>query len=172
MAIALAVTVFYVLFLLNPAYRGNPWLWGVLLFAEGLTVFQALGTWWTILADDDRPDTPQVFSWRRRLVSGELTPTIDVLITVCGDPLDIVLGTVRAARDMQVAHKTWVLDDGRSDELRFACLAEGVRYLRRDSSEHAPESSRASARNDRPHTVGARDGGPARNAEASSALAA
>ena len=135
--IALAATVFYVLFLLNPAYRGNPWLWGVLLFAEGLTVFQALGTWWTILGNDDRPDTPQVFSWRRRLVSGELTPTIDVLITVCGEPLDIVLGTVRAARDMQLAHKTWVLDDGRSDELRDACLTEGVLYLRRSSSEHA-----------------------------------
>ena len=47
------------------------------------------------------------------------------------------IGTVRAARDMQLDHKTWVLDDGRSDEPQQACLAEGVRYLRREGREHA-----------------------------------
>jgi cellulose synthase (UDP-forming) len=56
---------------------------------------------------------------------------------VCGEPIDIVLGTVRAARDMRVAHNTWVLDDGRSDELRQACSRERVGYLRRDDRRDA-----------------------------------
>jgi cellulose synthase/poly-beta-1,6-N-acetylglucosamine synthase-like glycosyltransferase len=136
-ATALVVTVFYILFLLDPGYRGDTWLWVILLFAEGLTVFQALGTWWTILAHDGRPDSPDVYLMRRRLLTGEERPSIDVFVTVCGEPIDIVLGTVRAARDMRIAHRTWVLDDGRSDELEQTCRIEGVGYLRREGREHA-----------------------------------
>lgn len=134
---ALAATIFYITFLLDPDNRGDPWLWGFLLFAEGLTVFQALGTWWTIIAHDNRSEPPEVFAFRRRLLDGEQTATVDVFVTVCGEPIDIVLGTVRAARDMQLPHLTWVLDDGHSDELREACRVEQVRYLRRENRDHA-----------------------------------
>jgi cellulose synthase (UDP-forming) len=132
--VALAVTLFYMIFLLNPAYRGNFWIWILVLFAEGITIFNALAMWWTVLAHTPRPDPPEVYAWRRRLTTGTLAPSIDVFITVYGEPLEIVLVTVRAARDMRVAHKTWVLDDGNSDALRDACVAEGVGYLRR--TEH------------------------------------
>jgi len=134
---ALIATVFYMVFLLNPAYRGNPWLWILVVLAEGLVVFQALATWWTILAHHSLPDPPEVYTWRRKLASGELTPTVDVFITVYGEPLEIVLGTLRAARDMQVAHNTWILDDGDSDELRDAAALEGVGYKRRKVHDHA-----------------------------------
>jgi cellulose synthase (UDP-forming) len=135
--VALIATVFYMVFLLNPDYRGNPWVWGLVVLSEGLVVFQALATWWTVLVNDPLPDPPEGSLWRRRLAAGELTPTVDVFITVYGEPLEIVLGTVRAARDMHVAHKTWVLDDGDSDELRDACAQEGVGYLRREVHDHA-----------------------------------
>jgi cellulose synthase (UDP-forming) len=136
-ATALIMTVFYLIFLLNPAYRGDVWLWVLLVLAEGLTVSHALGTWWTIGAYDTRPDLPEVYAWRRALAAGELTPSVDVFITAYGEPLDIVIGTVRAARDMAVDHETWVLDDGRSDALQAACAAEGVGYLRREDRQHA-----------------------------------
>ena len=135
--LALVVTLYYVVFLLNPAYRGNPWLWGAVVAAEGLTVFQALGTWWTVLANQGHPDTTEVVLNRRRLATGAWTPTIDVFITACGEPLEIVTGTIRAARDMSVEHRTWILDDGGSDELRDACAELGVGYLRRGDSAHA-----------------------------------
>jgi cellulose synthase (UDP-forming) len=134
---ALAVTLFYMIFLLNPAYRGNTWVWVLVLFAEGITIFNALAMWWTVLVHTPHPDPPEVYAWRRRLVSGELKPTIDVFITVYGEPLEIVLVTVRAARDMAVEHRTWVLDDGSSDEVRDAAAAEGVGYLRRKEHLHA-----------------------------------
>src|SRR3954462_12700107 len=54
---ALLATMFYQLFLLNPAYRGPAWLWLAMLLAEGLTALHAIGTWWTILAHDDRPES-------------------------------------------------------------------------------------------------------------------
>jgi cellulose synthase (UDP-forming) len=136
-AAALAVTLFYMIFLLNPAYRGNPWIWGLVLFAEGITIFNALAMWWTVLVFAPRPDPPEVYAWRRRLVSGDLHPTVDVFITVYGESLEIVRETMRAARDMQVEHRTWVLDDGDSDEVRDAAAAEGVGYLRRKEHLHA-----------------------------------
>jgi cellulose synthase (UDP-forming) len=135
--VALAVTLFYMIFLLNPAYRGNTWVWVLVLFAEGITIFNALAMWWTVLVHTPRPDPPEVYAWRRRLISGELKPTIDVFITVYGEPLEIVLVTMRAARDMVVEHKTWVLDDGDSDEMRDAAAREGVGYLRRKEHLHA-----------------------------------
>jgi cellulose synthase (UDP-forming) len=134
---ALAVTLFYMIFLLNPAYRGNTWVWVLVLFAEGITIFNALAMWWTVLVHTPHPDPPEVYAWRRRLLSGELRPTIDVFITVYGEPLEIVLVTVRAARDMAVEHRTWVLDDGSSDEVRDAAAREGVGYLRRKEHLHA-----------------------------------
>jgi cellulose synthase (UDP-forming) len=135
--VALGVTLFYAIFLLNPAYRGNIWVWLLVLFAEGITVFNALAMWWTVLVHTPHPDTPEVYAWRRRLATGDLKPTIDVFITVYGEPLEIVLETIRAAREMQVEHKTWVLDDGDSDELQAACAEEGVGYLRRKEHNHA-----------------------------------
>jgi cellulose synthase/poly-beta-1,6-N-acetylglucosamine synthase-like glycosyltransferase len=136
-ALALGVTIFYMVFLLNPAYRGTPWLWVLVLLAEGTTVCNALAMWWTVLAYQPQPDPPEVYAWRRLLATGALTPSVDVFITVYGEPLEIVVETIRAARDMRVAHETWVLDDGDSDELRSTCAREGVRYLRRREHTHA-----------------------------------
>ncbi|GIE99425.1 glycosyltransferase family 2 protein [Paractinoplanes rishiriensis] len=136
-AVALAVTLYYMVFLLNPAYRGDVWVWALVLFAEGITIFNALAMWWTVLVFVPRPDPPEVYAWRRQLLAGELTPTIDVFITVYGEPLDIILVTIRAAREMRVPHRVWVLDDGDSDEVRAAADAEGVGYLRRKEHLHA-----------------------------------
>lgn len=136
-ALALLAALYYSLFLLNPHYRGDTWLWIIVLCAEGLTVFQALGTWWTILAHSDEPPAPGVYYWRRLLLDGALKPTVDVFITVAGEPIEIVTLTIRAAQDMQLEHKVWVLDDGDSDELRDHCAAVGAGYLRREGRAHA-----------------------------------
>jgi cellulose synthase (UDP-forming) len=134
---ALVATVAYQLFLLTPAYRGIWWLWTATVVAEGLTAFHAIGTWWTILAHDDRPEPANVTVWRNRLRAGAPVPTIDVFITACGEPPELVRATMRAARDMRLTHRTWVLDDGGSDELRRLCVEERVGYLRRADRAHA-----------------------------------
>lgn len=134
---ALLATMFYQLFLLNPAYRGPLWLWTAMLLAEGLTALHAIGTWWTILAHDDRPEPVNATVWRNRLRAGAAPPTIDVFITAYGEAPELVRRTVVAARDMELAHQTWVLDDGRSEELARVCDEEGVGYLRREGRAHA-----------------------------------
>lgn len=44
---------------------------------------------------------------------------------------------MRAAVAMRGAHRTWVLDDGRSDEVRLLAAEEGASYVRRLSSNGA-----------------------------------
>jgi cellulose synthase (UDP-forming) len=134
---ALIATIFYQTFLLDPAYRGPLWLWAAMLLAEGLTALHVIGTWWTILANDDRPEPVNATVWRNRLRAGAAAPTMDVFVTAYGEPPELVRRTVVAARDMELPHQTWVLDDGRSDELARVCAEEGVGYLRRSDRAHA-----------------------------------
>jgi cellulose synthase (UDP-forming) len=135
---ALLATLSYQLFLFTPAYRGPTWLWVPLLVAEGLVAFQTMGSWWTILAHDDRAESAQVSMWRNRLsVQSSPPPTMDVFITAYGEPPELVRRTMQAARAMSLEHRTIVLDDGRSDVLRDIAREEDVEYQRRDGREHA-----------------------------------
>ena len=135
--LALLVTASYQLFLLDPSHRGNTVLWAAMITAELITAAAAVGTWWTILAHTDRTESADVTVWRNRLRARERPPTIDVFITAYGEPVALVAATVIAARDMELEHETFVLDDGHSDELRGVCEELGVHYLRREGSEHA-----------------------------------
>ena len=135
--VALLATASYQLFLLDPEHRGNTVLWVAMIVAELTIAAAAVGTWWTILAHSDQPESPDVAVWRNRLRAGERPPTIDVFITAYGEPVHLVMATAVAARDMDLAHETFVLDDGDSDALRDACAAAGVHYLRRPGSAHA-----------------------------------
>src|SRR5689334_6952838 len=75
---ALLATLFYQSFLLDPQYRGPVWLWAAMLLAEGLTAAHAIGTWWTILAHDNRDEPGAVTVRRNRLRAGADVPGIDV----------------------------------------------------------------------------------------------
>ncbi len=134
---ALLATLFYQLFLINPAYRGPTWLWITMLLAEGLTALHLIGTWWTILAHDDRPEPVDVTVWRNRLRTGAEAPSIDVFITAYGEDPALVRRTMVAARNMVLPHETYVLDDGDSDELQRLAAEVGVHYLRREGGRHA-----------------------------------
>lgn len=142
----------YASFLLNPANRGD-WLpWMLVIVAEGVLVLHALLAMWTVLAGAKSPRDENYYATRRRLF-GDHTPTPDypaapdwplligghrvnvaVFITTYGEPLDVIARTVTAARGLWGRHTTWILDDGRSDEVRDLAARLGVRYLRRLSS--------------------------------------
>lgn len=55
--------------------------------------------------------------------------TVDVFITTYNEPIDLVLKTAMAARDMTYPHKTWILDDGNRPEFRLAAETIGVGYI-------------------------------------------
>lgn len=57
--------------------------------------------------------------------------TVDVFVTTYNEPIEMVVATATAARDIRYPHQTWVLDDGNRDELRIAAERIGVGYLTR-----------------------------------------
>lgn len=56
---------------------------------------------------------------------------IDVLIPVYREPLSVIRRTLLAARDIEYPHQTFVLDDGRRQEIRKLAEELGIHYLSR-----------------------------------------
>lgn len=155
--LALIGIVAYGAFLLNPANRGDLLPWLLVIVAETILVFHALMAMWTILAGQRNPRT---FAWhasRERLYDADTNaalgvtddPTrwplhldgrqvnVDLLITVYGESLDVIRRTASAALAVRGAHGTWILDDGRSDEVRTLAAELGCHYVRRLTSHGA-----------------------------------
>lgn len=135
-------------FLLNPANRGDLLPYVMVIGAESILVGHALLAMWTILAGSV---DPRDFAYHRtrRLLFGRASAGqpqewplqiddqrvyVDVFVTVYGEDIDVIRRTVRAAVAIKGRHRTWVLDDGRSDEVREMASEEGARYVRRLSS--------------------------------------
>lgn len=155
--LASAGIVVYAVFLLNPANRGD-WLpYAMVMAAETVLVVHALLAMWTVLsashdprgfhfhhAQDRMYDVADIVRARAEDRPHEWTMylrdramTVDVFITTYGEDVGTIRRTVTAALGMQGAHRTWVLDDGRSDEVRDLAAELGARYIRRLSSNGA-----------------------------------
>ena len=149
--------LYYGWFLLRPSNRGDVLPWLLVIVAESILVFHGLASMWTILAGyrDRRdwvyyatranlydPNDPEVLAnpddpsaWPLRM-DGGIVP-VDVLITVYGEPLDVIQRTAEAALAIRGRHATWILDDGRSDDVQALAAELGCRYVRRLSSNGA-----------------------------------
>jgi cellulose synthase (UDP-forming) len=57
--------------------------------------------------------------------------TVDVFVTTYNEPVELVLRTAEAARDITYPHRTWVLDDGSRPDRAAAARAAGVGYIER-----------------------------------------
>jgi cellulose synthase (UDP-forming) len=76
-----------------------------------------------------------VWRIRQRPVAPPPPPdaTVDVFVTTYDEPVELLMTTARAARDITYPHRTWVLDDGARPAVREAALAAGVGYLTRST---------------------------------------
>ncbi|WP_233580039.1 glycosyltransferase [Frondihabitans sp. PhB188] len=138
-------------FLLNPANRGDLLPYCMVIVAEAVVVVQALLSMWTILSggadprdfdfhqtqetlyDEDEIERlgladqphlwPMYINGKRQL--------IDVFITVYGEDVAKIEATLVAALALQGEHRTWILDDGKSDEVRDLAARHAARYVRR-----------------------------------------
>lgn len=144
----------YAVFLLDPSHRGDPLPYILVLAAESVLLGQALLAMWTVLSSGHDPrdfafhharerlfDEPEIVRehseddpTRWRLYLGGRPVTVDILITTYGEDISTIARTVRAAVAVHGRHRTWVLDDGRSDVVRDLAGALGARYVRRLSS--------------------------------------
>ncbi|WP_286279017.1 glycosyltransferase family 2 protein [Naasia aerilata] len=155
--VATAGILFYGQFLLNPANRGDLLPYLMVVSAEAVLVLQALFAMWTILSGGGDPrdfnfhatqetlydekaitrrglrDQPSLWP----ILVGGKQVGIEVFITVYGEDLGKIEATTRAAIEMQGEHRTWILDDGGSDEVRDLAARLGARYVRRLSNNGA-----------------------------------
>jgi len=153
----------YASFLFNPANKGDIVPYILVIVAESFIIFQALVALWTMLASTYDPRSykfhavqDHIFSLegkRKRYNSvyhdSEYEPnslplymhhkqvTIDVFITVYGEPVDVIEKTASAAREMTGQHRTFILDDGSSDEVLALAKRLRVGYIRRKDNKHA-----------------------------------
>jgi cellulose synthase/poly-beta-1,6-N-acetylglucosamine synthase-like glycosyltransferase len=63
--------------------------------------------------------------------------SVDVFLPTYNESVSLLRKSVLAAREIRIAHETWVLDDGRRAEVQAMCEELGVGYLTRESNEHA-----------------------------------
>ena len=63
--------------------------------------------------------------------------SVDVYITNYDEPLEVLRRTAIGARAITYPHRTWMLDDGKRDEVKAMAEALGVGYIRREGNEHA-----------------------------------
>lgn len=134
----------YAAFLLAPDSRGDLLPYVMVIVAESVLVLHALLSMWTILSSGRDPKDFAAHDAAARLARGDDTVhlrgapvQIDVFVTVYGEDLATVRRTVAAAVALRGAHHTWVLDDGRSDDVRVLAAELGARYVRRLSSHGA-----------------------------------
>jgi len=64
-------------------------------------------------------------------------PTVAILIPTYNEPVEILFPTIAASVALKPDHETWVLDDGRRDEVAQLAVRLGARYLTRPDNRHA-----------------------------------
>ncbi len=131
----------YAAFLLSPSNRGDMLPWLLVMAAEGVLVAHALLAMWIVLSAGRDPRGYHYWDTRDRLfgrtgLEGPLSlsggeVTVEVFVTVYGEPVPVVRRTVEAALAIRGRHRTWLLDDGDSDEMRALAQELNCRYLRR-----------------------------------------
>lgn len=97
---AVAILYFSLIVLYFPI--GNPYLYGILIIGQIFYLWQLLTFMFTVW--DTNPQPPR---------ESESTDPVDVFITVCGEPVEVIEETARAALKMTYPHKTiYLLNDG------------------------------------------------------------
>jgi len=147
----------YAQFLLNPANRGDFLPYALVITAETILITHALLAMWTILSGAKSPrdfafheSQSAIFDKRAIKAAGlrglpHLWPillngkeiSVDVFITVYGEERSKIRATAAAAMAIKGKHRTWILDDGRSDDVQALAEELGCHYVRRLSSNGA-----------------------------------
>ena len=153
----------YFQFLVRPDYRGDMVPYVMVIAAESFIIFHALMAMWTILAgtlsprnfgfhdaqahlyssNPERKRYTEVINRSPGAANGHYMYlhrrpiTVDVFITVYGEPLEDIYNTALAARDMVGMHSTIILDDGKSDAVKDLARELRIGYIRRAGNKGA-----------------------------------
>jgi cellulose synthase (UDP-forming) len=147
----------YATFIFRPSHHGDLLPFALVVTAETWLIAQALLALWTILSSgydardfayhqakrglfdpaeiSARGVTAVPAQWPLRI--NEEPASVDVFVTTYGEDLAVIRRTVAAALAIRGRHRTLVLDDGRSDEVRDLAHELGAEYVRRTDNRAA-----------------------------------
>lgn len=131
------VILLYGSFVFNPANADNMLLYIIQVIADSIAIMALLGLWVTVLLDVIMESHHRSHRMAPDDFLEKEKPTIDVFVTTAGEPLEIIRKTLEAAVAMEYPHTTFVLDDGRSSEVRSLAKEIGVVYVSRENRTHA-----------------------------------
>jgi cellulose synthase (UDP-forming) len=104
----------------------NPVLFAMLLVTEVYGIYAlAILTW---------------FSWSRPPAvrpAATLGRRVDVYVCTYDEPAEVVMATLAGCRALTYPHTTWLLDDGRREEMREIAELADARYMTRADNSHA-----------------------------------
>ena len=129
------------------------------IFSYALLVYSAVEMW--TLQERKRLCLPIPAGYKTADTVNEMNmvPTVDILLPSCGEPLDIIQDTVRAALSQDYPRdrfQVYVCDDKASDELRDWCkelrtAGQPLMYVRRFKQKGVPHHAKAGNMN---HALG------------------
>jgi cellulose synthase (UDP-forming) len=108
-------------------WRGSQPVMFVVLYGCELFGLAALASFAFLAWRVPVPDRPAI-GWR---------PTVDVFVCTYDEGLDVLGATLVGCNRITYPHTTWVLDDGRREDVRRLAERFGARYLARTTNEHA-----------------------------------
>jgi cellulose synthase (UDP-forming) len=111
----------------QPASRGEGWLFGLLSVSVGLKLLRLLHEWYHYWQVRPVGLPPVTRTWR-----------VDVLTTYCpGEPIDMVVNTLRAIQAIRYPHTTFLCDEANDPYLRQVCAELGIYHIARSSRTDA-----------------------------------
>jgi cellulose synthase (UDP-forming) len=131
------VVLLYGVYIFNFTHADNIVLYVMQLTADIIAIGVLMGLWLTILLDVLLPDHHRGDELIADPNFLKETHSVDVLITVAGEPVEVVEQTVKAAVAMEYPHKTFILDDGKSAEIKKVASKYRTGYITRNDRMHA-----------------------------------
>lgn len=124
---ALTWGVAYLVWRIGWTWRGtNPILFATLFVAEAVGLVSLF--FYVFLAWRTAPcSSPPVTTVR----------SVDLLVPTYDEPAEVLRATLLGCRAVRHPHRTWLLDDGRRDEMRDLAVELGVHYVTRPDNSHA-----------------------------------
>ncbi len=127
--VALTIFASVCYFCWRVANSGNPdamWFFYLFLFAEGLNSIEA-GLFYVTTWKPTHYTAPPPLPGR----------TVNVFSTTYDEPMEILHETLVLALNIRYPRRSWLLDDGRREEVRTLADELGCRYLARTDNRHA-----------------------------------
>jgi len=137
LSLAPIVLLLYGSFVFNPHNAENIILYLIQVVCDGIAMSVMLALWVTILMDAITNVHHHVLKPLSSKAGTKDVKSVDILLPVAGEPLEVLEKTFRAVQVMEYPHVTYVLDDSSSPAIQKLAKYHDFHYITREGNTHA-----------------------------------